>query len=84
MHWTHFYPHQKRGTEAMNGIDILPRYQGILCHDHWTGFLLLQNLHFHHPWLSNPIIVMTLPMRYVMPIICENWSVLGAGSTVMG
>ncbi|MFT7675029.1 MAG: transposase [Gammaproteobacteria bacterium] len=36
--WTHFYPHQKRGTEAMNDIGILPRYQGILCHDHWTGF----------------------------------------------
>jgi transposase len=36
--WTHFYPYQKRGTEAMNDIGILPRYQGILCHDHWTGF----------------------------------------------
>jgi transposase len=35
---THFYPHQKRGTEAVNDIGILPRYQGVLCHDHWTGF----------------------------------------------
>lgn len=36
--WTHFYPHQKRGTEAMNEIGILPRYQGILCHDHWKPY----------------------------------------------
>jgi transposase len=36
--WTHFYPHQKRGAEAMNDIGILPRYQGILCHDHWKPY----------------------------------------------
>jgi len=22
----------------MNDIDILPRYQGILCHDHWKPY----------------------------------------------
>ena len=36
--WTHFYPHQKRGIEAMNEINILPRFQGILCHDHWKPY----------------------------------------------
>ena len=33
--WTHFFPHAKRGTEAMNEINILPRYHGTLCHDQW-------------------------------------------------
>jgi len=36
--WTHFFPHAKRGTEAMNDIGILPRYHGILCHDHWKPY----------------------------------------------
>jgi transposase len=36
--WTHFFSHAKRGTEAMNVINILPRYQGILCHDHWKPY----------------------------------------------
>ncbi len=36
--WTHFFPHAKRGTEAMNLINILPRYRGILCHDHWKPY----------------------------------------------
>lgn len=36
--WTHFFPHAKRGTEAMNVINILPRYNGILCHDHWKPY----------------------------------------------
>ena len=36
--WTHFFPHAKRGTEAMNEINILPRYHGVLCHDHWKPY----------------------------------------------
>lgn len=36
--WTHFYQHQKRGTEAMNNIVILPRYHGVLCCDHWKPY----------------------------------------------
>ena len=43
--WTHFYPHQKRGTEAMNEIGILPRYQGILCHDHWKPYYRYDFMH---------------------------------------
>ena len=36
--WTYFYPHKKRGTEAMNDIDILPHFTGVLCHDHWKPY----------------------------------------------
>jgi len=36
--WTHFFPHEKRGTEAMDSIGILPKFKGILCHDHWKPY----------------------------------------------
>jgi len=36
--WTHFSAHEKRGTDAMNAVGILPRFQGILCHDHWKPY----------------------------------------------
>jgi transposase len=36
--WTHFFPHKKRGCEAMNEIGILPKFKGVLCHDHWKSY----------------------------------------------
>ncbi len=36
--WTDFFPHQKRGCEAMNERGILPRFKGVLCHDHWKPY----------------------------------------------
>jgi len=36
--WTHFFPHQKRGCDAMNEIGILPTFKGTLCHDHWKPY----------------------------------------------
>ena len=36
--WTFYYPHQKRGFDAINDMDILPEFKGILCHDHWKPY----------------------------------------------
>lgn len=36
--WTYFYPHKRRGTEALDAIGILTGYDGILCHDHWKPY----------------------------------------------
>lgn len=36
--WTLFYPHLKRGGEAMIAMGILPFFFGILCHDHWKPY----------------------------------------------
>lgn len=43
--WTHFYPHDKRGNEATNEIDILPHFKGRLCHDHWKPYFIYQCAH---------------------------------------
>jgi len=47
LHWIHvassdiatFYGiHQRRGQEAMNEFDILPRFRGTAIHDHWAPY----------------------------------------------
>jgi transposase len=35
---TLFYAHAKRGTEAMDEKGVLPKFEGILCHDHWKPY----------------------------------------------
>lgn len=36
--WTWLYPHNKRGSEAMNDIGIISKFEGVLCHDHWKAY----------------------------------------------
>ncbi len=43
--WTCYYPHPKRGMDAMNDMDILPRFKGILSHDHWKPYYKLDCTH---------------------------------------
>ncbi len=38
LEYTYYYPHERRGTEAMDEIDILPQCIGALCHDHWKPY----------------------------------------------
>jgi transposase len=43
--WTLLFPHEKRGTEAMDEFGILPNFKGILCHDHWKPYFTYACLH---------------------------------------
>lgn len=43
--WTYFFPHEKRGKDAMDEIGILPLFKGVLCHDHWKPYLKYDCLH---------------------------------------
>jgi transposase len=35
---TFFYPHPKRGAEALDEIGIIPEFKGTMCHDHWKPY----------------------------------------------
>ena len=52
-HWIHSYSagditlkflHKNRGKEAMDEINILPRYKGFIIHDCWGSYLLYEDL----------------------------------------
>jgi transposase len=40
--WAHCFPHNKRGTDAMNEVGVLSEFKGILCHDHWKSYYKYQ------------------------------------------
>jgi len=35
---TYYYPHTKRGKDAMDEMGVLPHFSGVLCHDHWKPY----------------------------------------------
>ena len=43
--FSYFYPHEKRGCEAIDEMGVLPRYAGIICHDHWKPYFKYGGLH---------------------------------------
>lgn len=43
--WTLFFPHEKRGLEAMEAMGVLKHFRGILCHDHWKPYFDFKCLH---------------------------------------
>lgn len=43
--WTLYYAHARRGMEAFAANNLLPRFTGILCHDHWKPYFKLGCLH---------------------------------------
>lgn len=53
-HWLHsvsnplytlYYPHEKRGMDAMTAMGILPVFNGILVHDHWKPYYQFRCTH---------------------------------------
>jgi transposase len=43
--WTYFFPHERRGAVATDAIGILPKFTGILCHDHWKPYYTYECTH---------------------------------------
>ena len=43
--WTYFFPHSKRGRDAMDEMGVLPHFKGILCHDHWKPYFQFECIH---------------------------------------
>ena len=35
---TYFFPHEKRGREAIDAMGLLENFNGVLCHDHWKPY----------------------------------------------
>lgn len=49
-------PHQERGIEGMIETEILPHYQGILCHDFWSSYSGFDAIHAPcHPHLQREL-----------------------------
>lgn len=41
---TAYFNHNKRGTDAMNAMGILPHFKGIAIHDNWKPYFTYQNV----------------------------------------
>ena len=42
-HYTYYYPHEKRGKEAMDEAGVLGGNGGVLIHDHWKPYFTYNN-----------------------------------------
>lgn len=42
---TYFHVDEKRGSTAMDTMNVLPNFQGTLCHDHWKPYYKYQCVH---------------------------------------
>ena len=40
--WSYFFLHEKRGTDAINAMGVLPGYTGIMVHDCWSPYFKLE------------------------------------------
>jgi len=40
---TYYILHEKRGKDAMDEMDILPKYKGVVVHDHWGPYNSYEN-----------------------------------------
>jgi len=43
--WTYFLPHERRGCEAIDEMNVIPRFEGVLVHDHWKPYYRYDCLH---------------------------------------
>ena len=43
--YTYYMPHEKRGKEAIDAMNILPRFNGRAVHDHWKAYFKYPCLH---------------------------------------
>jgi transposase len=50
--WTLFFPHAKRGGDAIKAMGVLEQFRGRLGHDHWKTYFQFDCIHFlcnaHH------------------------------------
>ena len=42
---TYYYPHARRGKDAMDEMGVLPHFYGVLCHDHWKPYYRYECTH---------------------------------------
>jgi transposase len=58
-HWIHIYSagditlkrlHRSRGIEAINSINIIPRYGGVTIHDCWSAYFSYDNVSYSQIW----------------------------------
>jgi transposase len=42
---TYFHADKKRGSSAMDAMEVLPQFTGVLCHDHWKPYYKYKCVH---------------------------------------